>query len=354
MVTEDTDERAEGVGRPAAADTLPLVRWWVVVVLLAWYPLRDIPPSFAIAVVAVTAVAAAGLIVGLRRLPPQETAGKVVAYSCAVVANQGVDIFYGFASMMPGTAVEAVTPTPWTIGYAVARALLALWTFQIVRAWTTQDRREAVTQNRTRWTRLISGIAAAGAALVVMFVANQIYGYLSDLLRTPEFSIPLAPGGTSAFLILTISLGLAGVVEEPVFIGIAVLLWPRRQPNAFVTAAVVSTLARSTIHLYYAIGAGSATATAVLLVILWCALWSSFNLYLVYRTGRLWPVMVAHGLQNMAVVAAGHFVVTNLPLANLVGTAILAGYLIVLAGSVVYVVMRIRDRSARRHSADAE
>jgi hypothetical protein len=68
MVTEDTDARAEGVGRPAAADTLRLVRWWVIVVLLAWYPVRDILPSFAIPIVAVAAVAAAGLIVGVRRL----------------------------------------------------------------------------------------------------------------------------------------------------------------------------------------------------------------------------------------------------------------------------------------------
>ncbi len=343
MVTEGADEQAEGVGRPAsAAETLRLTRWWVVALLLAWYPVRDIPLSVAVPVIAVVAVAAAGLVVALRRCPPQHTAGKVVAYLCAMVANQGADIFYGVAALMPGSAIELVTPSPWVIAYVVARALLALWTFQIVRSWLGRDLREPLQQNKTRRSQLVSRIAAAGAALVVIYVANVIYANLADLLRTPEFAIPPAPGGTSGFLILAISLGLAGVVEEPVFIGIAALLWPRNQRNAFLAAAIVSTLARSTIHVYYAVGAGSATATAVLLVILWCALWSGFNLYVVYRTGRLWPVMLAHGLQNMATIAAPTFVMTNAPAASLVMFGILACYLVIVAGSVVYIVMRIR------------
>ncbi len=354
MTAEDTDDQESLRGqRPTAASTLRLVRWWLIAVLLAWYPVRNIPLEFAIPVVAVMAAAAAALVVQLSRRPPQDTAGKVVAYACAVVANQGADVFYGFASMLPGSVIEALIPTPWSIAYAAARALLALWTFQIVRSWLSKDSREVQQRNRTRLIRLISGTAAAGAALVVMFAANVIYGYLSALVGTPDLTVPIAPGGTDAFLILTVTLGLAGVVEEPVFIGIAALLWPREQPNAFVTAAVISSLARSTIHMYYAVGAGSQTGAAVFLLILWCALWSSFNLYLVYRTGRLWPVMVAHGVQNMAVAAAGPFVITNVLLANLVGIGILAVYLLIIVGTVAYLVVRIRQWMENRPGTGA-
>jgi membrane protease YdiL (CAAX protease family) len=333
MVTDDADEHA---------DTLRLVRWWVVVLLLAWYPVRDMGLLMAAGVVAVTAAAAAGLVVALRRRPPQDTAGKVVVYVCAVVANQGADIFFGFAAMAPGTKIDVVAPPAFAVAYVVARVLLAVWTFQLVRTWLARDLRDPLQQNTTRRTRLVSGIAVAAASLVMLYVANVIYTRLAGLLGTPEFTIPAAPGGTTGFVILAVSLGLAGVVEEPVFVGIAVLLWPRSQSNGFVVAAVVSILARSTIHMYYAAGAGAETGLAVVLVIFWCAMWSGFNLYLVHRTGRLWPVIVAHGLQNVAAIAVTTVLTTEGTAASLTVLGVACCYLVLLAGTIVYLVMRIR------------
>ena len=53
--------------------------------------------------------------------------------------------------------------------------------------------------------------------------------------------------------------------------------------------------------------------------------------------------MVAHGVQNMAVAAAGPFVITNVLLANLVSIGILVAYLFIIAGAVAYLVVRIRQ-----------
>jgi hypothetical protein len=61
-------------------------------------------------------------------------------------------------------------------------------------------------------------------ALVGFFAANVVYRQLTALLLVPEQGFPLAPGGVEQWLIVTIILGPAGVIEEPVFVGVAVLL----------------------------------------------------------------------------------------------------------------------------------
>jgi membrane protease YdiL (CAAX protease family) len=210
------------------------------------------------------------------------------------------------------------------------------------------------------------GCAAAGAALVGFFAANVVYRQLTALLLVPEQGFPLAPGGVEQWLIVTIILGLAGVIEEPVFVGVAVLLWRRLDRRNFLIAATVSTLARASIHLYYAGGTANATITAIALVILWCAMWSGFNLFLVYRTRRLWPVMLAHGLQNAFAAAAGPWTVTATPQDQLAVAGmvfLMLGILALIAiGSLAFVLTRIRrgwharltdDHVAPTHPEDA-
>jgi hypothetical protein len=57
---------------------------------------------------------------------------------------------------------------------------------------------------------------------------------------------------------------LAGAIEEPVFVGLLVLLWPRRRARTFVLLALLSGVVRAGIHLYYASG-------VALVGVAWCS-----------------------------------------------------------------------------------
>lgn len=242
----------------------------------------------------VVAGAAAVLAVLMARRPPVRQQARLLAYACAFLTNQAVAAFYGISAPLPGITLEPRDLTPADVVYAVATAVLAVWTFQLVRVWVSDERRKPTGDDgRSALTRVMVGSAAAGAALVMMFTSNVVQRGLSSLLALPHTTFPLAPGGIDQWLITTIVLGVAGLVEEPVFVGIAVLLWPREHRGALLTAAVVSTLVRAAIHLYYARGV-TAAIPAVVLVLVWCAMWSGFNLYLVHRTRLLWPVVVPH------------------------------------------------------------
>ena len=55
----------------------------------------------------------------------------------------------------------------------------------------------------------------------------------------------------------------------------------------------------------------------------------------------------------MAVAAAGPFVITNVLLANLVSIGILVAYLFIIAGTVAYLVVRIRQWMESRPDTSA-
>jgi hypothetical protein len=119
---------------------------------------------------------------------------------------------------------------------------------------------------------------------------------------------------------------------------------------------VLTSLARAGIHLYYAAGAGAATGAAVILVILWCSAWSGFNLFLVYRTRRLWPVMLAHGLQN----SIGFAISLSLSYVSLADELLLSAttglilgtVLFMVSGSLCFVVLGMRRSWLGRTRAD--
>lgn len=325
-----------------------LAAWCAAATVLTAYALRDLPPPLSTPVIVAAAAAAATLAVLIARHPPHRTRTRLVAYVCAFLATQAAGVFYGVVALLPGSVLEPSTPAPVAIAFAVADAGLALWTYTLIRSWLSHGRRYATGRaNRSGADRLLVGLAAAGVTLGGFFTANVVHGQLSALLLVPEQSFPLAPGGVEQWLIVTIILGLAGVIEEPVFVGVAVLLWPRFNRRNFLIAAAVSTLARASIHLYYAGGTSNATVTAIALVILWCAIWSGINLFLVYRTRRLWPVMLAHGLHNAFVAAAaGAWTVTATPQDQfevLGMTLLLLGTLsLIVIGSLAFVLTSVR------------
>jgi membrane protease YdiL (CAAX protease family) len=328
---------------------LSLAAWWAAVIVLTAAALSGIPAALSVPVVLVAATAAAVLAVLMTRHVPHRDRTRLVAYLCAVLATQAAGVFFGVIALLPGVTMEPGIPAPTAIAFAVADAGLSLWTFVLIRFWLSHGHKPSTGRiNYSRTDRLLVGCAAAGAALGGFFVANVVYGQLTTLLLVPAQSFPLAPGGVEQWLIVTVVLALAGVIEEPVFVGVAVVSWPRLDRRNFLIAFAVSILARVSIHLYYAGGTAQATVTAIGLVILWCAMWSGFNLFLVYRTRRLWPVMLAHGLQNAFAAAAGPWTITDTPrhhLAVIAMMLLLFGMLSFIAiGGLMFLLTRVHRR----------
>lgn len=87
--------------------------------------------------------------------------------------------------------------------------------------------------------------------------------------------------------------------------------------------------------------------TAVLLVMLWCVLWSSAALFLIYRTRLLWPVIVGHGMSDVLASFQGPFQTEGTPLQY----AVLAVPLVVYVGlgglAAGYVLPRLTDGFTR-------
>lgn len=345
-VTSDDGAR-EGITSPhhTAADTVSrtqLVLWVIAVAGVNTYPVYGIPLGYALPVIGISVAAATSLAIQMTRRPPQDNLTRVWAYLLAFLANQTVAVFAAAIALLPSVPIGAGPLTAAAIGYVVCCAVLACWTFLLVRAWLSRGRRNAFTPARSsRPARVLSGLAAAGAVWIVLVAANIIHGLLISRLGTSESAFTFDQGGTTEWLITTIVVGLAGAVEEPVFVGVAMLLWPRMRKGNFVLVAVVTTLARSSIHIYYAAGASMVFAV-ITVVIIWCAIWSTFNLYVVYRCRRLWPVIVAHGLQNAFAVAAGSWVVTNPAIANGVSLLMLAALAVIAVGTLAYLATRLR------------
>ena len=98
----------------------------------------------------------------------------------------------------------------------------------------------------------------------------------------------------------------AGVKEEPIFVGLAVALWPTLTLRRLLGIVALTTLARTTIHLYYAHGPAVEHVDTIAGVILWCAIWSTTNLLIVYyRPSLLWAVVAGHGVYNIALALLG-------------------------------------------------
>jgi hypothetical protein len=333
---------------PAALTSpVPLAAWWATATVLAAWSLRGFPAGVGVAVIAVVAVAAGVLVVLVRRYPLSGNQIRVAAYVCAFVATQAVGVFNAIAVMTPGISYIPQGFGPQILIEVFGGPALSVWTFVLVRAWVIDSRGLfARPAGRSRFVRLSVGGAAAAASLLVLFAANIGYHTLIGLAAVPDIDYPMHAHSTGQWLVLALSLALAGVAEEPVFVGIAVLLWPRPTGRTFVAVWVLTALARAGIHLYYAAGADAATAIAVLLVVLWCGVWSGFNLFLVYRTRRLWPVILAHGLQNTLGFAAALSISTagSADELLLVVTAglILGTMLFIVVAVVCFLVMSVR------------
>ncbi|MGH3582722.1 MAG: CPBP family intramembrane glutamic endopeptidase [Mycobacterium sp.] len=323
-----------------------LAVWGAAATALTAWRVQGYQLGFSVAVTAVAAVAAGVLAVLIVRRPLPGNRIRVLAYVCAVAATQVDGVFNAVVAMTTGLPyVPRNLGVGALLGEVLGAAALSVWTFFLVRAWMI-DQLPRRSDTRSRFHRVSVGCAAATAALLVLFASNIAYNTLVVAFAVPDVDYPMFARGAGQWLVLGLSLALAGVAEEPVFVGVALLLWPRLAGRTAVAVWVLTSLARAGIHLYYAAGAGAATGAAVILVILWCAAWSGFNLFLVYRTRRLWPVMLAHGLQNSIGFAAALSIsyvsfADQLLLSGATGL-IMGTVLFLVSGSVCFLVLGVR------------
>lgn len=342
----------------------PLMRWPTAVycVIAAAVPILDLRLiQELIAGNGITAIAwglAASVITGtaalyviLTRVNPGRWWARLLVYLLAVIVTQGEFIIFAVLSIHnPAVAAESV-PNGRDLFFTYAHAGVSLATFFVVRRWVMQrtdihcpPRRPAT----TIWW-LMAGLAAIAASVSGKAIAEAVKDHLLDQISTGQaFNSTLhVSSGTAAQFLAVIGTNIvAGVNEEPVFIGLAILLWPYRgRITPLIPVLLLTTIARFSIHVYYASGKNvSALLTAIFI---WCLIWSGTNLVLAYRTRNLLPIIVAHALLNFLAVAHGNWGTTDGPLAVAITTlagvcaAILAVGLICL---IIYVSVDLAER----------
>lgn len=311
-----------------------LFAWWVSCSAVTWRVAHPVP-----VLVGVSMVAATVFVVVLWRCSPRRGAVRLTAYLAALVATQAPPAMSAFVPLLPGHHLHKVPETASELVSKAASAVVAVSTFLLVRAWVSEDGRRAdelLPRWLRPWPRHNATSMGATAALVCVSamigadMAQAVSGYVLDIELS---SYPQEPDQLGAWALAMATGGLAGAVEEPVYVGLLAALWPRPGPKAFIALALLGGAARSTIHLYYAAGAAP-LAAAVIVVVLWCLLWSSASLYLVYCTRMLWPVIVAHGLSNQLMDLNGLFdqgdgglwgmAIVMVPVLTLLGLAVAA------------------------------
>ncbi|TXH18593.1 MAG: CPBP family intramembrane metalloprotease [Mycobacterium sp.] len=296
-----------------------LAAWWMMASLLAVWNMWGAPPLL----IAVPLVAATAFVVLLLCCRPQRTWARAGVYLSALLANQAPALTGAAWVLLPGHHQHKIAATALGLIGESACAVLALATFVLVRRWVTGGRRWprpargrpglSLASWAPWWPVLGTGALVAAIYLLVLSWSDFVkdFGYrLFDMDSTP---FPSAGGGFGAWLLEASSGGLAGAVEEPVFVGLLVLLWPRLRWRTFVPLALLSGVARAGIHLYYAAGVADVGA-AVAVILVWCVLWSAVALLLIYKTRMLWPVIVAHGLKDVLAAMAGPFTADGTPL----------------------------------------
>lgn len=252
----------------------------------------------------------------LRSRPATMSRVRAVAfYSSAALAAFGIAMLSAvFTVIWP---VHASEPAPQTdirqLVWRVIAAGLSLWLFFIVRAWKLNGHdavafrsQQRLMSPRTHWR---CWFAAASA-----FVLGEFAALYAQVELKKEFGLEFnanshpKDGQFSDWLLESVSTGLAGLQEEPVIIGVAVLLWPGLRLRRLAAVAALTSVCRAIPHLYYAADHDLRRAALVSIsVVIWSAIWSTGALLAVYYCRTLAPVIVAHGLWNSLVIAAQHW-----------------------------------------------
>ena len=109
-------------------------------------------------------------------------------------------------------------------------------------------------QARVVFLEYVAGDLTTKCLPKIVGVHEGLCGQSYHLFGMDSSPSPGAGGGFGAWLLEASSGALAGAIEEPVFVGLLVLLWPRWRARTFVPLALLSGVVRAGIHLYYASG----------------------------------------------------------------------------------------------------
>lgn len=261
------------------------------------------------ATLALVAIAASAFFMLVTYYDPDSATARVLVYASAVAMTQGVPIGVAFWVLSRHDVTKERLLVPEDMLIQLTQAAISVAAFYIVRSWTKQRVRQPhwpdTSPQKAPWVTA----AAFGTAIALSFLMD----YPATVARGIAISAgnssigdPHPDTGTTAQWWLQIgSSALAGVHEEPVYVGLALLLWPYRgSVVTLIPVAIVTSFARSLIHVYYAGGQPHPTA-ALFAVFVWCAVWSTTNLAITYRMKTLMPVIIAHGLWDIHVTNKG-------------------------------------------------
>ncbi|MCV7003483.1 CPBP family glutamic-type intramembrane protease [Mycolicibacterium alvei] len=252
----------------------------------------------------------------------------------ALVANQTSAAVAGVLPLLPGHGLRAVSPSIQHFAFSVLSACVALATFVLVRSWVSYGDRHRNLPRHPRHS--CSATVGFGSAVALTFMAVScaalwLWHAGRAFFGVETVSYPLAPGSLNDWVLAAAKASVAGVVEEPVYVGLIVLLWPRLRMTTVIPLALCSSGTRTVMHLYYA-SDSRALIPAVALVAVWCAVWSTASLLLVYLSRSLWPVIVGHGLLNV-------LMTTNGPYTDHADGIVPAYMLVILIGLVLGTVL---------------
>lgn len=196
------------------------------------------------------------------------------------------------------------TPDLWSLGWRATSCVLSVWVLLIVRAWRSEVCGNPGVDGLSRagLSRLgMLGWLAAGAAYVAgNMVAALTRNQLVEFVGAGFNKHTHAEGGPLVgWVCESLSMALTGLQEEPVFVGVAVVLWPLARVRRLVGVAALTSIVRAVPHLYYAAGAGSHTLAVSAIVIVWAGIWSTCALLSAYYARTLVPIIVAHGLWDL-------------------------------------------------------
>lgn len=303
-----------------------------------------------------------GVILKRNRLPSAGPGMRWLAYGCAVVATQGLDISNAFYAVVDGASSPAA-PSVREVLFGVATALMSLWGFALVRSWASAGIRSSVSRRSDSRSPMV-WYADMSLAVTLVLSGTLTFAGIGQTIFESVFGVTTnahmhaKAGSTADWIAVTVDASFAGLREEPVYVGIAALLFASayRSPKRFVPVAAGTSAARTLLHIYYATGQQH-TALSLASIALWCTIWSTINLAVFYHFRNLAPLILGHALANVVITNSSPTWHPAGAWAVAIECAELAAFVGVLIGLCIYAARTVRtafmDMRAHREASRA-
>lgn len=320
-----------------AAVTVPLVDTRVANAILT--P-GDDPSALGWALAVAVVACSASVYVIVTHCNPNGRSARLLVYLLAVILSQGQFVINAVDAILhPAQAAESAI-TGRGLLFTYLHAALSVTVFFVVRWWVKQRTDVHIPIRTTRLDGVLTLsasfvlVSAVGAAVLGDLLSGGVQTLVSsprDAAQDFNTEIHVRSGTAHQWLAQVADSVVAGVFEEPVIIGLAVLLWPYRgRIRPLISVLILTTIARFSIHVYYA--AGQNVSVVLAIVFLWCLVWSGTYLAVAYATRSLAPIIVAHAISNYFVSVRGDWDFGSSPLKYLaVGGFLVLGCAALLA-----------------------